>query len=99
MKFSKKLYFPFNLAQKKESQTRLSMTPWTAWGACKVDALSGRCQQIRTRTCFNVSLDRTLMPPTVSKFPETSPNCPDPVFESRVCDSSECSGKILFDSH
>ena len=88
------LNFNFMIVHKKEPQTRLSMTPWTTWGACKVDSLSGRCQQIRTRTCFNVSSDETLVPPSAS---ETPPNCPEPVFENRVCQPNECSGEILLE--
>ncbi|VDM20428.1 unnamed protein product [Hydatigera taeniaeformis] len=67
------------------------MTPWTSWSVCKVDPLSGRCQQTRTRTCFNVTaIEETALPPSGAAFPDSTPTCPQSVLESRFCESSEC---------
>nr|CDS21972.1 netrin receptor unc 5 [Echinococcus granulosus] len=83
------------LPYRREPQTHLRMTPWTTWSACKLEPLSGRCQQTRTRTCFNVStLEETVLPPSASAFPDPPPTCPQSVFESRICESTECGGEI-----
>lgn len=72
------------------------MTPWTLWSACKVDRVSGRCQQTRTRTCFNMTtLKETVLPPSVSTFPDPPLTCPQSVYESRICESTECGGECV----
>ncbi|KAL5105419.1 Netrin receptor UNC5C [Taenia crassiceps] len=82
------------LPHKREPQTLLRMTPWTLWGACKVEPVSGRCQQTRTRTCFNVTtLKETVLPSSVSAFPNPPPTCPQSVYEKRICDSIKCEGE------
>ncbi|KAM3175509.1 hypothetical protein ACTXT7_008373 [Hymenolepis weldensis] len=82
---------------RRDSQTRLSMTPWSIWSSCRLDPVTGRCQQIRMRSCVNMTIGEINSSPSVSKFDEGPIDCPQPVSEIRICDSLECHGEILGD--
>nr|CUU98990.1 hypothetical transcript [Hymenolepis microstoma] len=79
------------LPSKRDSQTTLSMTPWSIWNSCRLDPVTGRCQQMRMRSCMNMTIGEVNSPASMSKFDEGPINCPQPVSEIRMCDPLECS--------